>query len=65
MQIDWGHFDSLTYGITKRKLYCMAAIECHSRFCIWSSHIPRGRRPFIAAFLMLSASLAVRPGTGP
>jgi transposase len=31
MQIDWGHFDSLTYGNTKRKLYCMAAIECHSR----------------------------------
>jgi transposase len=31
MQIDWGHFDCLTYGNTKRKLYCMAAIECHSR----------------------------------
>lgn len=31
MQIDWGHFDYLPYGNTKRKLYCMAAIECHSR----------------------------------
>jgi len=30
-QIDWGHFGSLTYGTTKRKLYCMAAVECHSR----------------------------------
>jgi len=30
-QIDWGHFGSLTYGHTKRKLYCMAAVECHSR----------------------------------
>jgi transposase len=30
-QIDWGHFDSITYGNTKRKLYCMAVIECHSR----------------------------------
>jgi len=31
MQIDWGHFGSLAYGNTKRKLYCMAVIECHSR----------------------------------
>jgi hypothetical protein len=31
MQIDWGHFGSLTYGNTKRKLYCMAVIECYSR----------------------------------
>jgi transposase len=30
-QIDWGHFGSLTYGTTKRKLYCMAVIECYSR----------------------------------
>jgi transposase len=30
-QIDWGHFGSLAYGTTKRKLYCMAVIECHSR----------------------------------
>lgn len=30
-QIDWGHFGSLTYGNTKRKLYCMAVVECHSR----------------------------------
>lgn len=31
MQIDWGHFGSLPYGNTSRKLYCMALIECHSR----------------------------------
>lgn len=30
-QIDWGHFDSLTYGKTPRKLYCLAVIEAHSR----------------------------------
>jgi transposase len=30
-QIDWGHFGALEYGKTKRKLYCMAVIECHSR----------------------------------
>ncbi len=30
-QIDWGHFGSIQYGNTKRKLYCMAVIESHSR----------------------------------
>ena len=30
-QIDWGHFGSITYGNTKRKLYCMAVIESYSR----------------------------------
>ncbi|MBW2072942.1 MAG: IS21 family transposase [Deltaproteobacteria bacterium] len=30
-QIDWGHFGSLAYGNTKRKLYCLAVVECHSR----------------------------------
>lgn len=30
-QIDWGHFGSLTYGSTQRKLYGMAVVECHSR----------------------------------
>jgi transposase len=30
-QIDWGHFGSIVYGDTKRKLYCLAVIECHSR----------------------------------
>ena len=30
-QIDWGHFGSLAYGNTSRKLYCLAVIECHSR----------------------------------
>ena len=31
MQVDWGHFGSLEYGNAKRKLYCLAVIECHSR----------------------------------
>jgi len=31
MQFDWGHFGSLSYGQTSRKLYCMAVLECHSR----------------------------------
>jgi transposase len=31
MQADWGHFGSLTYGKTKRKLYALAVIESHSR----------------------------------
>jgi transposase len=30
-QLDWGHFDSLTYGTTSRKLYALAVIECYSR----------------------------------
>lgn len=30
-QIDWGHFGSLAYGNTRRKLYCLAAVECYSR----------------------------------
>jgi len=30
-QIDWGHFGSLTYGATTRKLYCLGVVECHSR----------------------------------
>jgi transposase len=30
-QFDWGHFGSLVYGNTARKLYCMTVIECHSR----------------------------------
>jgi transposase len=30
-QLDWGHFDSLLYGKTPRKLYCLAVIEAHSR----------------------------------
>ena len=30
-QVDWGHFGSMTYGETKRKLYCLAIIEAHSR----------------------------------
>ena len=31
MQIDWGHFGSLTYGNSKRKLYAMAVVESYSR----------------------------------
>jgi len=31
MQIDWGHFASLRYGDTMRKLYALAVIECYSR----------------------------------
>ena len=31
MQIDWGHFGSLSYGDTKRKLYALAVIESYSR----------------------------------
>jgi transposase len=30
-QIDWGHFGTLRYGATSRKLYALAAIECYSR----------------------------------
>jgi len=31
MQIDWGHFGSLVYGDTKRKLYALAVLEAYSR----------------------------------
>ena len=31
MQIDWGHFGSLVYGDTTRKLYALAVLEAHSR----------------------------------
>jgi len=31
MQIDWGHFGSLTYGDTRRKLYALAVVEAYSR----------------------------------
>jgi transposase len=30
-QVDWGHFGSITDGEIKRKLYCLAVIETHSR----------------------------------
>ena len=30
-QVDWGHFGSITYGNTARKLYCLAVVEGHSR----------------------------------
>ena len=31
MQVDWGHFESLSYGKTKRKLNALAVVESHSR----------------------------------
>lgn len=31
IQIDWGHFGSITYGTERRKLYAFAACECYSR----------------------------------
>ncbi len=31
IQVDWGHFGSLAYGNTKRKLYAMIMTECYSR----------------------------------
>jgi len=31
MQVDWGHFGSLSYKKYSRKLYCLAVIEAHSR----------------------------------
>ncbi|MBC2703512.1 IS21 family transposase [Desulfobacula sp.] len=31
IQIDWGHFGSLAYGNSSRKLYALAVIESHSR----------------------------------
>jgi len=31
MQIDWGHFGSLTYANSSRKLYALAVVEAYSR----------------------------------
>jgi len=31
IQIDWGHFGSLSYGNTNRKLYALAVLESYSR----------------------------------
>jgi transposase len=31
LQIDWGHFGSLTYGTAARKLYALTVIEAYSR----------------------------------
>ena len=31
VQVDWGHFDAITYGDTSRKLYALAVIESYSR----------------------------------
>jgi transposase len=31
MQVDWGHFGTLVYGDTRRKLYALAVVEGYSR----------------------------------
>lgn len=31
MQVDWGHFEAITYGQTNRKLYALAVVEGYSR----------------------------------
>jgi transposase len=31
MQIDWGHFDSVEYGDTRRRLYALVVVEAFSR----------------------------------
>lgn len=31
IQVDWGHFGSLVYGSTRRKLYALTMTECYSR----------------------------------
>ena len=39
-QVDWGHFGSITYGETKRKLYCLAVLESYSRLLYLETGIP-------------------------
>jgi transposase len=54
-QIDWGHFGSLTYGKSSRKLYALAVIESHSRmlFVVFthSQNQATLHRCLVAAFL--------------
>lgn len=39
IQIDWGHFSSLSYGENRRKLYALAVLEGHSRMLyVFFSH---------------------------
>lgn len=39
IQIDWGHFASLTYGDSRRKLYALAVVEGYSRMLyVYFSH---------------------------
>lgn len=39
IQIDWGHFASLTYGDSSRKLYALAVVEGYSRMLyVYFSH---------------------------
>nr|WP_320013132.1 IS21 family transposase [uncultured Desulfobulbus sp.] len=39
IQIDWGHFDSLSYGQSSRKLYGLAVLEGYSRMLyVYFSH---------------------------
>ena len=41
MQIDWGHFGSLSYEGNKRKLYALAVIEAHSRMLYQPKRVKR------------------------
>lgn len=39
LQIDWGHFPSLNYGSSRRKLYALAVVEGYSRMLyVYFSH---------------------------
>ncbi len=44
MQIDWGHFGSLAYGGTTRKLYALAVLEAHSRMLYRTFHTLKKKR---------------------
>ena len=42
LQVDWGHFSCLSYGVNRRKLYALAVIEGHSRMLyVYFSHSQR------------------------
>src|SRR5208283_1076472 len=56
LQIDWGHFGSLTYGDTNANSTAWLSSSVTAAFFIWSLPIPRDRKPCIAVFSMLSAS---------
>jgi transposase len=61
-QFDWGHFGSLTYGSTSRKLYCMTVIECHSRMLYLefthSQNQQAVMRTLLNAFIFLGGTAA-------
>ncbi len=54
-QIDWGHFGSLVYGKSSRKLYALVVIECYSRmlFVVFTHSQKQAtlHRCLVAAFL--------------